>query len=53
MTTTCHLFVQQSRWIYVDYWYLDPAKEGVTWGGDEEPGPALFIRVSDKVMPMA
>lgn len=43
----------EPRWIYVDYWYLDPAKEGVTWGGDQEPGPALFIRVSDKVMPMA
>lgn len=43
----------EPRWIYVDYWFLDPAKEGVTWGGDEKPRPALYIRVSDKEVPMA
>lgn len=40
-------------WLYVDYVFLDPDNEGVTWGGDEEPGPALFIHVSDEVRPIS
>lgn len=44
---------EDRRWIYVDYWYFDPAKEGVTWGGNATPGPALVLRISDKEVPMA
>ncbi len=49
---TFQLPAEASLWVYVDYWFLDPAKEGITWA-NEDPGPALFIRVSDKVMPMS
>lgn len=38
----------ERRWIAVNYWYLDPDKEGVTWGGDEQPGPMIEVHVSDE-----
>lgn len=43
----------EARWVHVSYWYLDPAQEGVSWGGEEDPGPRLVVDVSDEMIPMA
>lgn len=41
------------RWVYVTYWFLDPAQEGVSWGGDEQPGPAVEVMVSEEIVPIS
>lgn len=49
---TLDLSAGDPLWVYVDYWYFDPAQEGLTAGDEETPGPALFVRVSDEPMPI-
>lgn len=43
----------EPRWVHVTYWYLDPEREDVTWGGEEQPGPRLVVDVSEQLIPMS
>lgn len=48
LTQALEIPAGEQRWIAVDYWYLDPETKGVTWGGDEVPGPSFDVHVSDE-----
>ncbi len=43
----------ERRWVSISYWYFDPLREGITWGGNERPGPAIEVAVQDEPLVIA
>lgn len=40
-----HLSQGERRWVSIFYWNFDPSREGVTWGGNETPGPSIEMSI--------
>lgn len=52
-TRTFTLAAGKRRWVSIFYWNFDPSRKGVTWGGNEQPGPAIKIDVHDEPIVLA